>query len=625
MIITSIKATNVLKYASLDLPELPEQGLIAISGLNESGKSTVGETICFALFGRTFSIVEDELEKIIHWGMPECSVTLGFRVADIDYVLWRLLDTEGNHSARLSLAKDPEQAIARGANAVANALYTILGYEFEEFIESFYLAQREISTPHPHSQAIKVMAGIAPLEDVSAEFKAEIKSQSDELQRIQVDIESTRQDISALNIQEGKLEDLEQQQADVQQTHASHTGWLRNLRQSLETYSNHVPLIHQAINSRRAAVILGILSMLIAAVTGSIWGLMTYASEMPLSIRLHEMFQQYFPGWHAAHIDRVGIGAAVFAAIWLFAWLRSNSVKKRIAHLQAEAAALAGSLDSLPARLTEAHADDADDYPLNQRPSQAEYTAARTGIADISTPVEKAREYTLREITWLEQQLEDTDTRLAALAIAIAHERALLDQSSRLTAIAESAGEKHAALLHQIDCERKAVELLVSASLRLANHFNREIRALAGTALPRFTESRYEYLQIDEALNVRVFSNEKKDFMSLDEVSSGTQRQIMLALRLALSQELSARTGKGRQFVFLDEPFAFFDAVRTRSSLNALTGLDEQLSQIWVVAQSFTEEQQNAFAMVIDCNRNQENVSAGDMNAPVSLQQAAAL
>ena len=204
MIITSIKATNVLKYTSLDLPELPEQGVIAISGLNESGKSTIGETICFALFGRTFSIAEGELDKIIHWGMPECSVTLGFRVADIDYVLWRLLDTEGNHSARLSLAQDPEQAVARGANAVANALFTILGYEFEEFIESFYLAQREISTPHPHSQAIKVMAGIAPLEDFSAEFKADIKSQGDELEQIQVDIESVRQDIGALNIQEGK-------------------------------------------------------------------------------------------------------------------------------------------------------------------------------------------------------------------------------------------------------------------------------------------------------------------------------------------------------------------------------------------------------------------------------------
>jgi exonuclease SbcC len=624
MIITSIKATNVLQYASLDIPELPEQGLIAISGFNESGKSAVGETICFALFGRTFSIMEGELDKIIRWGMPECSVTLGFRVAEIDYVLWRLLDTEGNHSASLSLAQDPEQAMARGANAVANTLVTILGYEFEEFIESFYLAQREISTPHPHSQAIKVMAGVAPLECVSAEFKADIESQGDELQRFLVDIDSTRKDIVALDIQAGKLQDLEQQQADVQQTHASYTGWLHDLRQSLESYSKHVPLIHHANSRWRVVIMVGFLSLLIAVVTGASWGLMSYASELPLSVRVHELFQQYLPGWQVSHIDWVGFAAVAFTVILLLSWLRVASLNKRITHLQAEAAALADSLARLPARSTEAHAE-AVESQVTLRPGQAEYAAAHAGIAAISTPVADAREYSVRETGWLEQQLGDTDSRLAELAKDIAHERALLEQSNKLTVIAESAEEKHAALLHRTDCERKAIELLASASVHLANNFNREVRELAANSLPQFTESRYEYLQIDEDLNVRVFSNEKKDFMSLEEVSSGTQRQIMLALRLALSHELSVRTGKGRQFVFLDEPFAFFDAVRTSSSLNALTGLDEQLSQIWVVAQSFTEEQQGAFAMMIDCNRNLESVPGGYMNAPVSLQPTAVL
>jgi exonuclease SbcC len=625
VIITSIKATNVLQYDVLDIPELPEQGLIAVSGFNESGKSAIGETICFALFGRTFSIMEGELDKIIRWGMPECSVTLSFRVGEIDYVLWRLLDTEGNHSASLSLAQDPEQALARGAKAVANTLVTILGYEFEEFIESFYLAQREISTPHPHSQAIKVMAGVAPLECISAEFKADIESQSDELQRFLDDIDSTRKDIDALDIQTGKLEDLEQRQADVQQTHASHTSWLHDLRQSVESYSKHVPLIHQAKSSWRVVMMVGFLSLLITVVTGASWGLMSYAGELPLSVRLHEIFQQYLPGWHVSYIDWVGIAAVAFAVTLLLSWLKLASLNKRITHLQAEAANLADSLARLPARSAEAHAQAVDESPVTLRPGQAEYVAAHAGISAISTPVAEAREYSARETGWLEQQLGDTDSRLAELAQDISHERALLEQSNKLTVIAESAEEKHAALLHRTDCERKAIELLASASVHLANNFNRKVRELAANSLPQFTESRYEYLQIDEDLNVRVFSNEKKDFMSLEEVSSGTQRQIMLALRLALSHELSVRTGKGPQFVFLDEPFAFFDAVRTSSSLNALAGLDEQLSQIWVVAQSFTEEQQSAFTMMIDCNLNQESVPGGYINAPVSLQPAAAL
>ena len=62
MIITHLEATNLLKYESLSLT-IPESGMIAISGPNESGKSTIGEAICFALFGRTFRLMMNTLRR----------------------------------------------------------------------------------------------------------------------------------------------------------------------------------------------------------------------------------------------------------------------------------------------------------------------------------------------------------------------------------------------------------------------------------------------------------------------------------------------------------------------------------------------------------------------------------
>ncbi len=82
MIIHRIHAKNVLKYASLRLDDLPERGLIAITGPNESGKSTIGETLCFALFGRTFSLQYEDLAKVIHWGETHCSVSVDFTASD---------------------------------------------------------------------------------------------------------------------------------------------------------------------------------------------------------------------------------------------------------------------------------------------------------------------------------------------------------------------------------------------------------------------------------------------------------------------------------------------------------------------------------------------------------------
>jgi exonuclease SbcC len=119
--------------------------------------------------------------------------------------------------------------------------------------------------------------------------------------------------------------------------------------------------------------------------------------------------------------------------------------------------------------------------------------------------------------------------------------------------------------------------------------FNRDVRGLVSRTLPLLTEGRYEHLKIDENLNVQVFSSVKRDFMNLEEISSGTQRQIMLAVRLALSQEFINTTLERHQFIFLDEPFAFFDQERTRAALQALPELSHELRQIWIVAQEFPE------------------------------------
>ena len=129
--------------------------------------------------------------------------------------------------------------------------------------------------------------------------------------------------------------------------------------------------------------------------------------------------------------------------------------------------------------------------------------------------------------------------------------------------------------------------------------------------MPLFTDGRYEHLQIDDGLKVRVFSSEKRDFMDLEEVSSGTQRQIMLALRLALSKKLLSRTVKGKQFAFLDEPFAFFDQERTRRALQALADLGDDISQVWIVSQDFPENCEVEFDTKVYCDRNSNTLEVG--------------
>jgi exonuclease SbcC len=160
---------------------------------------------------------------------------------------------------------------------------------------------------------------------------------------------------------------------------------------------------------------------------------------------------------------------------------------------------------------------------------------------------------------------------------------------------------------HRVQVREMADELIGAASRHFSQTFNKDLRELASGTLPLFTEGRYEHLHIDNDLNVSAFSSLKRDYMDLDEISSGTQRQIMLAVRLALSQELVNTTDGGKQFIFLDEPFAFFDETRTRNAMAILPELSEEIRQVWVIAQSFPEDTKHDLDIV--CSREFDSLS----------------
>jgi exonuclease SbcC len=160
---------------------------------------------------------------------------------------------------------------------------------------------------------------------------------------------------------------------------------------------------------------------------------------------------------------------------------------------------------------------------------------------------------------------------------------------------------------HNIKVQDTSLQMLKRAAEESINAFNNNIAKSSARTLPKFTEGRYHKVKIDEDLNVQVFSDEKEGYMDFDEISSGTQRQIMLALRMAMSAELAKNTGNEKQFIFLDEPFAFFDQWRTKSTLKALPDVSDVITQVWVVAQEFPED--SALNKTIECPLDEEILS----------------
>jgi exonuclease SbcC len=231
-------------------------------------------------------------------------------------------------------------------------------------------------------------------------------------------------------------------------------------------------------------------------------------------------------------------------------------------------------------------------------------------IATLEAEADEVDDALGRELEWMRNGLEYCGEQQEQLQRDLEEERERLQQAERLREQKQGLERHLAEHQLQVDLRERAMELLLGATGHVSHRFNRDLQELVGKTLPLFTEGRYEHLQIDEDLTVRAFSNEKRDFINLEEISSGTQRQIMLAVRLALSQELVNRTGIGRQFLFLDEPFAFFDQERTQSALNVLPKLSEQITQIWIAAQQFPQEP--SFKFTIPCDREQQSLTLID-------------
>jgi exonuclease SbcC len=82
-------------------------------------------------------------------------------------------------------------------------------------------------------------------------------------------------------------------------------------------------------------------------------------------------------------------------------------------------------------------------------------------------------------------------------------------------------------------------------------------------------------------------------------MSGGAYNQVMLAVRLALSQALIATAVGGAECIILDEPFAFFDERRTQKALETLPKVSDDIAQIWIIAQRFSDA--NSLTLHLRC------------------------
>ena len=118
------------------------------------------------------------------------------------------------------------------------------------------------------------------------------------------------------------------------------------------------------------------------------------------------------------------------------------------------------------------------------------------------------------------------------------------------------------------------------------------------------TKGKYSLMELDEDYDINIEDNGNK--LPIKLFSGGEEDLANLCLRIAISKELSERTG-GMQsnFIALDEIFGSQDEERKKNILNALSELSNQFKQILII--THIEDIKEALPYVLSLKETSEN------------------
>lgn len=604
MLIESLTANNFRKYQQLELTDLPSSGVITISGLNESGKSSIGEMICFALFGRTFHLSDTNLTKLIRWESDKSTVELLMNDGQGQrYKIQRSIDTDGNSSAQLlQLLDGREKQLATGNDATTKSIQKRLGYEFTTFTDSFYLIARDLSNPDPDSNSIKQMAGIAEYAKIRDELLTATEEDQESIASLLPQISTRQAQLDRLDIDETWLPELVDAKEVVTVESEQKQQFCDELKVLSQQYSQQKK---QYRRTRGSWHFFNLLTWLLAPLMLIAWGLWIAFNFFPAQLKQLAQFPQITPHlptlqtWVYDWGFQSTMALILCTSLMLFFKWRAeykNDVQLEKAEVLASTLARANihsqrALDGLiTARMRQILQGKIQPQSALSSPPQDEQQS-------LSKLVEQSQYYTASEtamdtsiqrlLATLTQQDQELEQLAKPLDQKILEEKTRSDEAGVIRSGLRELQYQVARNQQHIKAQETGVKLLHRASDALINEFNECITHRTEKTMPLFTESRYKQIRISSDLSVHVYSDEKMDWVDFDELSSGTQRQILLAVRIAMSEQLALNTHNSQQFIFLDEPFTYFDQERTKAALAALPNISDTTCQIWIVAQEF--------------------------------------
>lgn len=116
---------------------------------------------------------------------------------------------------------------------------------------------------------------------------------------------------------------------------------------------------------------------------------------------------------------------------------------------------------------------------------------------------------------------------------------------------------------------------------QLSSRIGPELAGAAGALLGQLSDGRYREVAVDDDFQVSLAS--EGDYFPLSRFSGGEQDLANLALRLAISEQITARTGRRLELLILDEVFGSLDDQRREQAWDVLRSLTGRYRQVILI------------------------------------------
>lgn len=613
MIIRALTAQDFRKYTSLQLEDLPARGLLTVIGGNESGKSTVGDAIQFGLFGRTDRVEENEARRLIRWGCEQATVTLRLLLRGHEYRLTRSVNQNGDAMATL-FSTEENATLADTPGGVEAQLTSLLGYNQKSFGQAFYWSQQSPHSAQDDAESLLSLAGLKEYAQLREQLQLENEERGADIAHKQTQRDETQAILDGLQIDD------------------AHLPHLQNIGGNLEVRQQHFLQLAQRIDKETEQY---------AANHAPFHALKAYAGKLGFWTRvclflfvlmlLTGLFLSFTPTWGSGLLGGMSEGlrallgsatlhiasalALVSAVLLIYGWYVDI---RRLRPLRKQAGYLADVLlDGVAANDTPATGqvdEKVADYlhttetgmpeRSNEHPDIATIPEWSKGVYQYGVSPQQVQSAADALNISMESRNREFGGYLHHLHGAVQTEQERLDTREQMQV---KLVHQEAELLHERHQQRvvdTAMDLLERSGGHAVKRFNQLVRQRCGELVGHFTGGHYSQLELMPDFSLRVFSSEKNDYLDFVETSTGTQRQIALAMRLAVAIALADSIHTPAQMLFLDEPLAFFDPERTSHTLKNLgDGKLEPVCQIWLTAQTLPEDVE--FAQIIRCPQHE--------------------